>query len=118
MYDTFDPRESHIKSLEEIKAMARNHNLKVVTEQGNILTLVAFLFEGKKLYIEQVINRGPKPYMHCLYLSILEEAAREGIHYAYTWVNAENEKGKRLAMRFGHEKEGLKDYIFVKGEQA
>lgn len=117
LYNTFDPRESHIKSLEEVRQMAQSHNLKVVLEQGRIITLVAFLFQGKKLYIEQVINKGPRPYMYCLYLSVLEEAVRRGINYAYTWVNAENQKGKRLAIGFGHEKEGLKDYIFVKGDK-
>lgn len=87
--NTFDPKESHLQSLDALKSMIRNRNVRIVTENGEIVTLITYWKEGKKLYIEQKINRGRREYMHCLYLGVLEKAKAEGINYVYTWIHAE-----------------------------
>lgn len=115
---TFDAKESHLQSLEALKNMIRDKHIRVITENGEIVTLLTFWEEGKKLYMEHAINKGSREYMHCLYLGVLEKAAANGINYVYTWINAKNKRVRGFMSRFGYEKEDILDYIFVKGEQA
>lgn len=114
--DTFDPKESHLQGLDELAHMIRNKNVKVISENDKIVTLITFWQEGKKLYIEHAINTGRREYMHCLYLGTLENALSEGINYVYTWISSINERIRRFISRFGYEKEDVVDYIYVKGE--
>lgn len=116
LQDTFDPKESRLQDLEELKRMIRNKNVRVISECDKIVTLITFWQEGKKLYIEHAINTGRREYMHCLYLSTLENALLEGINYVYTWISSVNERIRRFISRFGYEKEAIVDYIYVKGE--
>lgn len=116
LQDTFDPKESHLQDLEELKRMIRNKHVRVISENNKIVTLITFWQEGKKLYVEHAINTGRREYMHCLYLGTLEDALSEGIRYVYTWVSSINERIRRFISRFGYEKEDVVDYIYVKGE--
>lgn len=112
--DTFDPKESHLQSLEALEGMIEDKNIRVITENGKIVTLVTFWTQGRKLYVEHLINRGKREYAHCLYLGVLEEMNAAGINYVYTWISSQNIRIRRFISRFGYEKEGVVDYIFVK----
>lgn len=116
LQDTFDPKESHLQDLNELKRMIQNKNVRVISEQDKIVTLVTFWQEGKKLYVEHAINTGRREYMHCLYLGVLENALSDGFNYVYTWISSVNERIRRFISRFGYEKEDVEDYIYVKGE--
>lgn len=116
LQDTFDPKESHLQDLQELKRMIQNKNVRVISENDKIVTLITFWQEGKKLYVEHAINIGRREYMHCLYLSTLENALSQGINYVYTWISSINERIRRFISRFGYEKEDVVDYIYVKGE--
>ena len=116
--ETFDARESHLKDLRQISGMIEKGWIRVVSEEGRIVALLSAIPQGRRLYIEQVLNRGKREYIHCLYLYALEEAVRSGISYAYTWVKDGNEKGEGIAVRYGHEKDGTADSIFVKGKRT
>lgn len=114
--DTFDKKESHLCSIEELKEQIRGRRVRVADEKGRISTIVTFLSRGRKLYVEHAVNFGKREKLHCVYLFCLELAISGGINYAYTWVEEKNERSHRLIHRFGYEKDGLSNDIFVKGK--
>lgn len=118
--ETFDAHESHLQSVDAIRRMIEGKNIRVIEEDGKIVTLVTYWEEGKKLYVEHAVNVSQsekrRENMHCLYLGVLERKLSEGINYVYTWINEKNERIRRFIYRFGYEKEDVVDYIFVKGK--
>ncbi len=114
--NAFDHKESHLQDMKRLKHMINNKNVRVISEDSKIVTVVTFWYEGKKEYIEHVVNIGCREYAHALYLSAFEIAVSNGINYAYTWIKSTNRRMQRFGSRFGYEKEDIVDYIYVKGE--
>lgn len=117
LQDTFDHKESHLQDMKRLKHMIKKENVRVISEDGKIVTVVTFWYEGKKEYIEHVVNTARREYAHALYLSAFEIAVSNGINYAYTWIKSTNKRMQKFGSRFGYEKEDVVDYIYVKGEQ-
>ena len=116
LYDTFDPFTSHLPSLDEIKADIDKGNVVVVTEEGHAVAFIIFKVIGKKVYIEQIINRGESVYMHALYMGVLEKAMADGINIAYSWVKEGNARAYALMHRYSYQWEGIKNFAYRKND--
>ncbi len=114
LYDTFDPKQSHLETLDELKDMIQNQQVKVIRDGQKIAALLTFRMQRQKLYMEHLINTGIREYAYGLYLSVLEDALSKGIHYVDTWIAEDNLRSQRFSRHFGYKKEGLLDLIFVK----
>lgn len=114
LYDTFDPFTSHLPSLDQILEDIDHRNVVVVIENGHVAGFIIFKVIGRKVYIEQIINRGRSVYMHALYMGVLEKAMADGINIAYTWVKEGNERAYALMRRFNYQWEGIKNFAYRK----
>ena len=114
LYDTFDPFTSHLPTLDQSVVDIEHRNVVVVTEEDHVAGFIIFKVIGKKVYIEQIINRGKSVYMHALYMGVLEKAMADGINSAYTWVKEDNERACALMRRFGYRWEGIKNFAYRK----
>lgn len=114
LYDTFDPFTSHLPSLDQILEDIDRRNVVVVTEDDHVRGFIIFKVIGKKVYIEQIINRGKSVYMHALYMGVLEKAMADGINIAYSWVKEGNERAYALMRRYSYQWEGIKNFAYRK----
>lgn len=114
LYDTFSPFTSHLQSMEELMQEIENGTVVVAPKEGPIEGFITYLYQGKKLYIEQTVNRGESIYMHSMYLSVLEKAIEDGINLAYTWVREDNPQSNGLIRRYGYKHEKVKNFAFLK----
>lgn len=114
LYDTFDPFTSHLPTLDQIVVDIEHRNVVVVIENGHVAGFIIFKVIGRKVYIEQIINRGRSVYMHALYMGVLEKAMADGINIAYTWVKEGNERAYALMRRFNYQWEGIKNFAYRK----
>ena len=112
--DSFDPKQNHLEDIHVLKEMIRNRQVRIISDQGKIAALITFRMQGRKLYIEHLVNRGQRVYSYSLYLYILEAALSKGIQCVNTWIAEDNLRSQRFAKHFGYEKDGLVDFIWVK----
>lgn len=116
LYNTFDPFTSHLPTFEEIRADIEKKNIVDVTEDGHVVAFIMFKIQGKKIYIEQIINQGKSLYMHALYMGILEKAMDDGINMAYTWVREGNDRAYALMRRYGYQWEKIRNFAYRKND--
>lgn len=114
LYSTFDPFTSHLQSMEELMEDIEQKQFVVATEDDHVFGLMSYEYQGKKLYMEHAINRGPSVYMHSLYFALLEKAIEDGINVAYTWMRIDNDRILAFANRYGYVLEDIRSFAFRK----
>ena len=112
LYDTFSFYTVHLPLESELKMMIQNKGIVVNRfANGKVGGVVIHTIEGKKAYINAWIDKtgnGLK-LMYQTY-NIIE---RQGIKYAYLWINAQNRNVIILHKMMGAKPDGLVDYTFI-----
>ena len=114
LYETFHPLTSHLQDREMLKAQIEDGRILLVKEKGKLTTLLTYELQGKKLYMEHMINRGDSIYMHALYFTVLQEVLHQGIDVVYTWIRKDNARALAFAGRYGLTPDGVQNYVYVK----
>ena len=114
LYSTFKPLTSHLQNMKELQDDIINQRVAVVENNQKIETLLTFKYQGKKLYMEHMINTGRSEYMHALYFYILNKAVNEDIKVVYTWVREDNFRALTFVDRYGLVPDGIKNYVFLR----
>lgn len=116
LYDTFSPFTSHLQSMDELMAEIEDGKVVAAPKEGPVEGFITYLYQGKKLYIEQTVNRGQSVYMHSMYISVLQKAVEDGINVAYTWVNVDNPQSNGLIRRYGYKHDNVRNFAFLKAD--
>lgn len=90
--DTFDATCDDIFTLDRWKEIIKNQECMVVRENGEILAYYVWRLEGKKLYSNMSVNKGPANLLYNIERRIFETMWDKGIRVFYAWFNAKNEK--------------------------
>ncbi len=90
--ETFDVLCDDVFTIDEWKKIVGNHECLLHREAGKIVTFYVFRLEGKKLYSNMIINKGPANYSYNLERRIFEEMYNKGIRIFYAWYNSKNSK--------------------------
>ena len=114
LYSKFRPLTSHIQTKEELAQQNREKCVLVSVRDGEIVTLLTHFRQGKKLYMEHMINVGESERMHALYFKVLQDAVDDGINYAYTWMRTDNTRAHAFAGRYGLVDDKMRNFVFEK----
>lgn len=93
--DTFDPLCDDVFTLEKWKEVLRNRECMVYRENGKIVSYYVWRLEGRKLYGNISVNKGPANYLYNLERFVFEQMWEKGIRVFYAWYNEENIKALR-----------------------
>lgn len=114
LYEIFNPLTSHLQDREELKVCIDQGEIVLGIKNGEVVAVLTYRFEGKKLYMEHMANRGESVFMHALYYSVLERAIRANINSVYTWIRQDNARALAFAGRYGLKPDGMKNKVFIK----
>lgn len=112
--EVFDRYNSHIKNITNIENMIENKNVFVNYKNKELLAIMTYLVEGRKLYIEHLYNSGRAEIAFSMFYKSILIAINKGINYAYTWVDEKNEAIISFIEKFSFKFDGLCNYIYVK----
>lgn len=90
--ETFDVFTDDIFTLEEWKKIIANKECIVYCEEGEIIAYYVYRLEGKKLYSNISVNKGPANYLYNIERRVFEEMWKKGIRIFYAWVDVKNAK--------------------------
>jgi len=110
----FDPRTSHISSLAQVEQEIRDGRVWVYKDQNGIASLLVSLLTGKKFYINHIYNRAEREVIHSILLTRLHQAMRQGINYAYAWIEEGNQRSLAFHARYSMSPDGLMDIYYRK----
>ena len=108
----FSPYTDYLPTRSELYEWICQKKVIVHELDGKIYGAFMFSIEGKKCYLRAWIdqsNNGLK-----LLFDVYGIMYKEGLNYAYFWVNAENKNVKAIHQLLGAKPDGLKDYTFIK----
>lgn len=115
-----DVMTDHLVSKEELYVfLAARQVLKVVAE-GELAGVLVFEIFGKKSYL-RTISVADRFKGKKIGLSLIEgyfQKNRENAKLFYLWVESTNERAIRLYDSLGYKDDGLKEYIYRKGQWA
>ena len=114
LYSTFKPLTSHLQDREELKQQISENRFIISRTEGKVTGLLSYEYQGRKLYMEHMINKGPSINMHAMYMPVLEKAIEDGINTAYTWMRVDNERAHAFARHYGYVLEDVRNYVFQK----
>lgn len=114
LYHFFRPITSHLQNMDELMEEIKKNQVVVALEDDHVVGLIIYKYQGKKIYIEHIINTGPSVFMHALYMALLEKALADGINVAYTWTRDDNSRALALTKRYGYEIDKIKNFVFEK----
>lgn len=113
LYDNFSFYTDHLPSENELQSMIRNHNVIVNRfDDGKVGGFVIHTIEGKKAYINAWLDKTGNGLR--LMFQTYNVIERQGIKYAYLWINAQNRNVIVLHKMMGAKPDGLADYSFIK----
>lgn len=114
LFSTFDTRTSHIPPVEEICRQIEEGTVWVREEDGELTSLLMYRIEGKKYYINQVINRAKPQVIHGIVMYTMYNAIQEhGISYSYAWIDEKNLRSLRFHARYDMVPDGLFDFSYI-----
>jgi len=108
----FSPYTDYLPTRSELHEWIGQKKVIVHELDGKIYGAFMFSIEGKKCYFRAWIdqsNNGLK-----LLFDVYNIMYKEGLNYAYFWVNSENKNVKAIHQLLGAKPDGLKDYTFIK----
>lgn len=110
--NNFDFRTDHLFTDEQMLQLIRDNLVYVEKEEGNIICIVIYRIEGKKLYFNLTYNRGTADISYSIEKKILLQSIRDyGVNYTYGWIAMTNKKAlKRSSFSYPH----LFNYIYQK----
>ena len=118
LFSTFDTRTSHIPMVEEICRQVGEGTVWVEQQGGKLVSLLMYRIEGKKYYINQVINRAQPQLIHSIVMRTMRNAIEEyGVNYCYAWVDEKNLRSLRFHARYGMEPDGLMDFSYIRTQE-
>lgn len=91
--ETFDILCDDVFTIDQWKKIVSNRECLLYRENGKIITFYVFRLEGKKLYSNMIVNKGPANYSYNLERRIGEDMYSKGIRIFYAWYNSQNSKG-------------------------
>ena len=113
LYENFSTYTDHLPLKDELKSMIENKGIVVNRyDDGKVGGFVIHTTEGKKTYINAWLDKTGNGLrlMYQTY-NIIE---REGLKYAYLWIDAQNRNVIVLHRMMGAKPDGLVDYSFIK----
>lgn len=118
MKDTFDPICDDMFTRERWKEIIDNKECLIGRHNNKIVSVYVWRLEGKKMYINIMINRGPANYRYNLERYVFEQIWEAGVRCTYVWCNVKNERAVKhwieRAARESKSSETLYNGVFVK----
>ena len=116
LYETFNPIYSHLPDREELLNMIMNNQILVNYDANNIVNgLIMWSIDGKVCNFHAWTSKAPGNESLSLFFEAFNYIESRGVHRSTLWVNETNTSAKSVYEMMGYQKDGLKDYIFVKG---
>jgi len=97
--NTFDKTCDEVFTLDDWEQIVEEKRCLIAKENNQIISYYVWKRDGKKLYSNISVNRGPANYLYCLERKVFDEAWEDGIRVFYHWVNLKNPRLKRLAKK-------------------
>ncbi len=119
LQNTFDEMCDHIPDKAELEKLIADENVYKVTVQKDIAGVLLFEDTGVKSYaralcVSQSFQGGAIGYS--LMSNYFNHHIDSNTKMFYLWVDEANAAVKKLHSRFGYAEDGLKDYIFRRGD--
>ncbi len=95
--ETFDINCDDTFTISEWREIINEKRCLIYKENGEIVCLYVWRLDGRALYSNMSINRGPANYMYNLERRIFDEYFEKGIRTFYWWVERKNKAQKRRA---------------------
>lgn len=116
--ESFDILCDDVFTIDQWKEIIANQECLLYRENGKITTFYVFRLEGKKLYSNMSVNKGPANYLYNLERRIFEEMYNKGIRIFYAWYNCKNNKalkrGNKDADKVIKSQEIIYNQVFIK----
>lgn len=116
--ETFDPLCDDVFTVEQWEDIVAKKQCLLYRENGEIISYYVFRQEGKKLYSNISLNRGPANYLYNLERRVFEEMWAKGIRIFYAWFHIENSKALRRKNendeKYTKSKEIIFNFIYMK----
>lgn len=113
LWNVFRPEISHLLYENEMRELIRAGQITVHRTEGRIDALLQAEVLPKKFYINQVVNRGERRFVHAMLLSRLEQYVEAGGKYLYAWVEENNMASRRFHGKYGMEHDGMFSMIYL-----
>ena len=112
--ENFDAKTDHLFTDEQMKRLIQDQSVYIEKEERNIICIVIYRIEGKKLYYNLTYNKGTADISYSIEKKIQLQAIHNyGVNYIYSWIDMSNKKAlKRNSSPTPH----LYNYIYQKGE--
>lgn len=115
LYNTFNPVFSHLPDRDELMSMISNKQILVNHDSNGIVNgLIMWSINGKVCNFHAWASNAPGNESLALFFEAFNYIESLGIHRSTLWVNETNISAKSIYEMMGFQKDGLKDYIFVK----
>ncbi len=110
--ENFDVKTDHLFTDEQMRQLIHNNCVYIEKEEGDIICIVIYQIEGKKLYYNLTYNKGTADISYSIERKIQLQAIRNyGVNYIYSWIDMSNIKAlKRNSSPTPH----LYNYIYQK----
>lgn len=118
--ETFDPLTDDVYSIDEWKRLIEKKECLVCRENGEITAYYVWRLEGKKLYSNIALNRGPANNLYNIERRVFEEYWNKGIRSFYAWFDIKNKNALKRGNINPAERECLRsrsvlyNYIYIK----
>jgi hypothetical protein len=115
LYEVFSPITGWLPDNMELMQMISNKQVFVDRDEKGISSVLVFTVKNRKIEFRAWASlRGHGLF---LFYNAFNLMAELGVYHAYLWTNENNHKAKRIYELLGFERDGLKDYIFVKDKE-
>ena len=108
----FSPYMDYLPTRSELYEWICQKKVIVHELDGKIYGAFMFSIEGKKCYFRAWIDKSNNGLK--LLFDVYNIMYKNGLSYAYFWVNSENKNVKSIHQLLGAKPDGLKDYTFIK----
>lgn len=116
--ETFDVNCDDVFTIDRWKEIVQNDECLVVRENGEIITYYVWRQEGKKLYSNMSVNRGPANLLYNIERRIFEDMWEKGIRVYYAWYNEKNIRALKRrnvdALKAERSREYMYNAIYIK----
>lgn len=114
IYRHFDVVSSHYPSSADVMRLIEQGLVWIVKEKGKITSLALCALEGKKFYLNYLLNLSEKVRGRNLLARAMCEVIDRGCKYGYMWVSKDNTRAIHVYESLLYNPDGVKNTIFVK----
>lgn len=114
IYRHFDVVSSHYPSSADVMRLIEQELVWIVKERGEITSLALCALEGKKFYLNYLLNLSEKVSGRNLLARAMCEVIDRGCKYGYMWVSKDNTRAIHVYESLLYNPDGVKNTIFVK----